>query len=77
MKVLRAEDLAVFKAMFDRPKDWVDIDEMATSGALDRTVAAQRLENLLGPGDPRVGRLATRAYPTERHRRGQARRARD
>lgn len=58
VKVLCAEDLAVFKAMFDRPKDWVDIDEMANSGALDRTVAARRLESLLGPGDPRVGRLA-------------------
>jgi predicted nucleotidyltransferase len=62
VKVLCAEDLAVFKAMFDRPKDWVDIDEMATSGALDRTVAAQRLEHLLGSVDPRVWRLATGAY---------------
>lgn len=57
IKVLGAEDLAVFKAMFDRPKDWVDIDEMAASGALNRRIAAQRLTQLLGAEDPRVNRL--------------------
>lgn len=58
ISVLAAEDLAVFKAMFDRPKDWVDIDEMANSGALDRVTAADRLEALLGDDDSRVARLA-------------------
>ena len=56
--VLGAEDLAVFKAMFDRPKDWVDIAEMAASGMLERRVAAERLATLLGPDDDRVSRLA-------------------
>jgi len=54
--VLCAEDLAVFKAMFDRPKDWVDITTMIESNALDVEVAAQRLAGLLGD-DARVGRL--------------------
>ncbi len=59
--VLCAEDLAVFKALFDRPKDWVDIATMADDGALDCEVAALRLEDLLG-ADSRVDRL--RSYAT-------------
>jgi hypothetical protein len=58
ISVLAPEDLAVFKAMFDRPKDWVDIEEMAAQGALDRAVAAERLAGVLGTDDTRVGRLA-------------------
>ncbi|MBM3683668.1 MAG: hypothetical protein FJW83_03855 [Actinobacteria bacterium] len=58
IRILAPEDLAVFKAMFDRPKDWVDIDEMAASGTLDRAVCTQRLAVLLGPDDPRVARIA-------------------
>lgn len=58
VNVLSAEDLAVFKALFDRPRDWVDIEEMITAGALDRSIAADRLRSLLGPDDPRITRLA-------------------
>lgn len=58
VRILAAEDLAVFKAMFDRPKDWVDIDEMTASGTLDRGVASRRLASVLGEGDPRIARLA-------------------
>jgi hypothetical protein len=57
VNVLSAEDLAVFKALFDRSRDWVDIDEMAAAGALDREVAAERLASLLDPDDPRIARL--------------------
>lgn len=56
VRVLSAEDLAVFKAMFDRPKDWVDIATMVEAEALDVALAAERLGQLLG-ADPRVGRL--------------------
>jgi hypothetical protein len=56
IRVLCPEDLAVFKAMFDRPKDWVDIATMVEAGALDREVAACRLVTLLA-GDARVERL--------------------
>lgn len=59
IRVLSAEDLAVFKALFDRPKDWVDIDEMDASGALDRGTAARRLASIIDPEDPRVLRLLT------------------
>jgi hypothetical protein len=54
--VLSAEDLAVFKAMFDRTKDWADIEAMVESGAIDLDLAADRLADVLG-ADPRVDRL--------------------
>ena len=57
IRVLSAEDLAVFKALFDRPKDWVDIATMHESRSLDVGVAADRLADLLGHDDPRIGRL--------------------
>ncbi len=56
IRVLCAEDLAVFKAMFDRSKDWVDIETMAASDAIDLDLAASRLQEVLGD-DPRVARL--------------------
>lgn len=58
ISVLCAEDLAVFKAMLDRPKDWVDIATMVEADAIDLAVAADRLRLRLGD-DPRVDRLRT------------------
>lgn len=58
IKVLSAEDLAVFKALFDRTKDWADIETMVQSAAIDLHLAADRLGGLLGD-DPRVARLRT------------------
>jgi hypothetical protein len=56
IRILSAEDLAVFKAMFDRPKDWVDIATMVEAGSLDTELAADRLGVLLGD-DSRIARL--------------------
>lgn len=58
IRVLSAEDLAVFKALFDRSKDWADIESMVGSNAVDLQLAAERLSGLLG-NDPRVVRLRT------------------
>ena len=58
IKVLAAEDLAVFKTLFDRTRDWADIEAMVDSDALDLDLAADRLRGLLGD-DPRVTRLRT------------------
>jgi hypothetical protein len=58
IRVLCPEDLAVFKAMFDRRKDWVDIESMVEWNAIDLDVAAARLATLLGDDD-RVQRLRT------------------
>ena len=56
IRVLCADDLAVFKALFDRPKDWVDIATMAEARTLDADEAADRLATLIGD-DARVARL--------------------
>lgn len=56
IRVLGAEDLAVFKALFDRPKDWLDIATMVESSALDVDTAVERLGRLIA-GDPRIERL--------------------
>ena len=55
--VLAARHLAVFKAFFDRAKDWVDIESMARAGALDVAFVESWLGRLLGPEDHRIGRL--------------------
>ena len=60
IKVLSAEDLAVFKALFDRTKDWADIEAMVENKAVDLQLAAELLGGLLGD-DPRVARLRTLA----------------
>lgn len=54
---LSAQDLAVFKSLFDRPKDWVDISAMLSAGALDVHVVVEVLRSLIGD-DPRVDHLA-------------------
>ena len=55
--VIDGTDLVVFKAFFDRPKDWVDIEEVAIVGGADFVVASNWLVDLLGADDPRVGKL--------------------
>lgn len=54
--VLAPNDLAVFKVLFDRPKDWVDIANMIESATVDVDQAADVVAELLGD-DPRVARL--------------------
>lgn len=46
--VLSAMHLAVFKAFFDRPKDWVDIQEMAFMPTFPRQAVIDWLRRLLG-----------------------------
>lgn len=53
--VLDCTALAVFKALLDRAKDWVDIEEMAAAGALNLPHAQAWLERLLG-AESSVGR---------------------
>ena len=54
---LSCRDLAVFKAFFDRTKDWADLEEMAAAGTLDTEAVLGVLVQHLGGGDPRVERL--------------------
>ena len=46
--ILSAMHLAVFKAFFDRPKDWVDIQEMAFLPSFPRHAVIDWLRRLLG-----------------------------
>ena len=55
--ILGAVELALFKAMFDRPRDWGDIAEMARAGKLDVAAVRTALVRMLGPDDPRLARL--------------------
>lgn len=54
---LACDDLAVFKAFFDRTKDWADLEAMVEAGSLDVASVAGILALYLGPDDGRIGRL--------------------
>lgn len=56
--IISATDLVIFKALFDRPKDWVDIAEMVAYGNVDPDDARSWLTRLVGRRDRRVLRLA-------------------
>jgi hypothetical protein len=55
--VLGPVELAVFKAMFDRTRDWADIEAMLAAGNLDVDAVRERLVGVLGAGDERLARL--------------------
>ena len=55
--VLGPTELAVFKAMFDRTRDWADIEAMAAAGTLDAGAVKAALRTLVDAGDPRFDRL--------------------
>ena len=42
MPFICADDLAVLKALFDRPKDWLDIAEMVSAGSVHLGVVSAR-----------------------------------
>jgi hypothetical protein len=54
---LSCRDLAVFKAFFDRTKDWADLEEMQSAGTLDIEAVAGVLVRYLGTDDHRITRL--------------------
>ncbi|MGQ0434535.1 MAG: hypothetical protein ACT452_19275 [Microthrixaceae bacterium] len=56
---LACRDLAVFKAFFNRPKDWVDLQAMTDVGMLDRQAVLGVLVDYLGTADERIERLRT------------------
>jgi hypothetical protein len=54
---LSCSDLAVFKAFFNRRKDWADIEEMLRVGTVDVPLVTGVLAEYLGPDDERIGQL--------------------
>ncbi|MFN2538826.1 MAG: hypothetical protein ABR549_11890 [Mycobacteriales bacterium] len=56
--IISATDLTIFKTLFDRPKDWVDIAEMLEYGSVDAAEALGWVSRLLGRKDRRTQRLS-------------------
>ena len=54
---LAGTDLAVFKAFFNRTKDWADLEAMRDAGTLDVAAVAGMLTTFLGGDDERITRL--------------------
>lgn len=55
-----SRDLLICKALFDRSKDWVDIEAVAKTrrGDLDRPYITEWLGRFLPADDPRRARIA-------------------
>jgi hypothetical protein len=56
---LGCNDLAIFKAFFNRRKHWADIEEMLRAGRLDVPYVIGFLGEYLGPDDERIRELLT------------------
>ncbi len=55
--VLGPVELAIFKAMFDRTRDWADIETMISARRLDLDAVRESLIEMLGPDDHRLAKL--------------------
>jgi hypothetical protein len=56
--ILAPEHLAICKAVFDRPKDWLDIEAMiVATEPLDVTEVESWLRRMVGPDDRRLAKL--------------------
>jgi hypothetical protein len=56
--VLGPVELAAFKVIFDRTRDWADIEAMLEAGALDLDAVRATLRTMIDPDDQRFARLA-------------------
>ncbi len=55
--VLDCASLVIFKAFFDRTKDWADIEAIAVATPKDIEGAAETIADLIGNDDPAVEKL--------------------
>jgi hypothetical protein len=55
--VLGPVELAVFKAMFDRTRDWADIEAMLAAKSLDLDAVRETLQTMFAADDRRFARL--------------------
>lgn len=56
--ILSPEDLIICKAIFSRPKDWVDIESMLDWGTeVDASVVVRWINEALGPASPTLKKL--------------------
>ncbi len=68
--VLGPVELAVFKIMFDRTRDWADIEAMLAAETLDLDAVRDALGTMLEANDPRFDRLAESAAREARRAEG-------
>lgn len=64
--VLGPIELVVFKAMFDRTKDWADIEAVMAADAVHIPAVIEALAELLGPDDSRIDRVRESYERTKR-----------
>lgn len=58
LPILSPEHLAVCKAMFDRSKDWLDIEQiLVATDPIDLAEIEEWLRRMVGESDPRVAKL--------------------
>lgn len=58
LQILSPEHLAVCKAMFDRSKDWLDIEQiLVAADPLDVAEIDSWLQRMVGASDPRLAKL--------------------
>lgn len=55
--IISATDLMVFTMLFDRRKDWADIEELVRYGSPDVAAARDLVAGLLGEDDQRLRTL--------------------
>lgn len=55
--VLGPEEVAVFKVMFDRTRDWADVEAMVAAGTVDLDAVRTALRPMLAGDDHRFDRL--------------------
>src|SRR4051812_7365508 len=58
--ILGPVELAVFKTIFDRTRDWADVEAMLDAGNLDADAVRDRLIALVGRDDDRLGETLRR-----------------
>ena len=61
LTVLGCVALVVFKALFNRTRDWADIEAVVDAGAIDVVEASGWVARLVGPDDAITRRLASLA----------------
>jgi hypothetical protein len=61
---LSCRDLAVFKAFFNRTRDWADLEAMVEGGSLELDAVLGVLVDYIGPDDERIERLRAIASDT-------------
>ena len=62
LPVLGSTELTVFKMMFSRPRDWVDIEAMLEAESIDVAAVDAAYTLVMGPGDERLVRFHELAH---------------